>query len=182
MNVFIVTFGSRGDVQPYVALGKGLKASGHDVTICTAEQFQPFISEQGLNYGYMTGDLLKLIETDAGREAMGKGFNKLVRLLTGLKFHDTQCGFKLLHRARTAPLFELMRVDGFAWDVELLFLAVRFGLGVAEVPVRWINDDRSTVNVLRDPPRMLLDVLRVRWRFRVGAYDPAATTAGRRAG
>ncbi|MFN2208056.1 MAG: glycosyltransferase, partial [Candidatus Promineifilaceae bacterium] len=70
MNILIITFGSRGDVQPYLALGKGLKTAGHDVTLCTAEQFEPLIRENGLNYGYMTGELLKLIDTDAGREAL----------------------------------------------------------------------------------------------------------------
>ncbi|MFN2139625.1 MAG: glycosyltransferase [Candidatus Promineifilaceae bacterium] len=70
MNILIITFGSRGDVQPYLALGKGLRTAGHDVTLCTAEQFEPLIRENGLNYGYMTGELLKLIDTDAGREAL----------------------------------------------------------------------------------------------------------------
>ena len=70
MNILIITFGSTGDVQPYVALGKGLKAAGHEVTLCTAEQFEPLITEHGLNYGYMTGELLKLIDSDAGREAL----------------------------------------------------------------------------------------------------------------
>ncbi len=70
MKVFINTFGSRGDVQPYVALGKGLAADGHEVTVCTAESFAPFITENGLNYGYMTDELLQLVDTDIGREAV----------------------------------------------------------------------------------------------------------------
>ena len=70
MNILIITFGSRGDVQPYVALGKGLQAAGHQVTLCTAEDFEPFVRENGLEYGYMSGELLRLMDTDAGREAM----------------------------------------------------------------------------------------------------------------
>lgn len=70
MNILILTFGSRGDVQPYIALGKGLQAAGHSVTLCTAEPFESFVTENGLRYGYMSGDILKLIETDAGRGAM----------------------------------------------------------------------------------------------------------------
>ncbi len=70
MKIFINTFGTRGDVQPYVALGKGLKEVGHTVTICTASTFESFITEQGLNYGYMTDELLKLVDTDIGREAL----------------------------------------------------------------------------------------------------------------
>lgn len=106
------------------------------------------------------------------RELMGKTFNRLVRVLTGLPYHDTQCGFKLLDRERTRPLFERMVVDRFAYDVELLFLSTRFGLQVEEVPVIWRNDPRTTVSPLTDAPRMLLDVIRVRWRFRRGLYNP----------
>ena len=112
------------------------------------------------------------------REIMGKTFNKLIRLFTGLPFHDTQCGFKLMDRERTRPVFELMRVDGFAFDVELLFLSVRFGLAVKEVPVVWRNDPRSQVSIVADPIRMLLDVLRIRWRFRRGLYNPEAKSDG----
>ena len=70
MRIFINTFGSRGDVQPYVALGKGLAANGHEVTVCTASSFETFIIDNGLNYGYVTNDLLELMDTDVGREAV----------------------------------------------------------------------------------------------------------------
>ena len=70
MNILIVTLGSRGDVQPYVALGKGLKSAGHHVTLCTSKMFQPFITEHGLQYGYMNNELIQLIDSDAGREAI----------------------------------------------------------------------------------------------------------------
>ena len=108
------------------------------------------------------------------REMMGRTFNLCVRSLTGLPFRDTQCGFKLMDLRRTRPLFERMVVDRFAFDAELLFLAMRFGLRVDEVPVVWRNDARSTVSVLRDPLNMLADLARVRWRFRRGLYNPDA--------
>ena len=60
-NIFILTLGSRGDVQPYVALGKGFQAAGHNVTVCTSSSFESFITGQGLNYGHMSNDLLDLI-------------------------------------------------------------------------------------------------------------------------
>lgn len=106
------------------------------------------------------------------RQLMGQTFNLILRRITGLPHRDTQCGFKLIDRSRTRPLFERMVVDGFAFDVELLFLCDRFGLRVKEVPVIWRNSDRSTVGILTAPPRMLLDLLRVRWRFRRGLYNP----------
>lgn len=52
MNIFINTLGSRGDVQPYVALGQGLQAAGHHVTVCTAARFESFVVDHGLTYGY----------------------------------------------------------------------------------------------------------------------------------
>ena len=106
------------------------------------------------------------------RESMGKIFNRVVRLATGLPFRDTQCGFKLMDRARLQPLFERMRIDGFAFDVEMLYLAVRFGLRVREVPVVWRNDARSRVSLVADPVRMLADLARMRWWFRQGVYNP----------
>ena len=119
------------------------------------------------------------------REFMGRTFNKLMQGITGLPFHDTQCGFKLVDRERTRPIFERLLVDRFAYDVELLFLCVRFGLSVREVPVVWRNDPASAVRPLTDAPRMLLDVLKVRWRFRRGLYNPKAEVGeggSRRAG
>jgi len=106
------------------------------------------------------------------REYMGKSFNLVMRRLTGLPFRDTQCGFKLMDRKRVRPIFESMVVDRFAFDVELLFLAVRFGLRVREIPVTWRNEPLSRVSMLSDPLNMLYDVARVRWRFRRGAYNP----------
>jgi dolichyl-phosphate beta-glucosyltransferase len=106
------------------------------------------------------------------RETMGKTFNLLIRMLTGLRHRDTQCGFKLMDRTRVKPLFERMVIDRFAFDVELLFLCDRFGLKVEEFPVTWRNDAQSRVSVLADPVNMLWDVIRVRWRFRRGLYNP----------
>jgi hypothetical protein len=108
---------------------------------------------------------------------MGRIFNTIVRALTGLPFRDTQCGFKLMDRERVKPLFEKMVVDGFAFDVELLFLCARFGLSVADVPVTWRNATGSKVSIVVDPLNMISDVLRVRWRFRRGLYNPEGAAA-----
>jgi dolichyl-phosphate beta-glucosyltransferase len=72
------------------------------------------------------------------------------------------------------PIVEKMVIDGFAVDVELLFLCRRFGLVVKEIPVTWRNAPGSKVSLLGDPLNMLLDVARVRWRFRRGLYNPEA--------
>jgi glycosyltransferase involved in cell wall biosynthesis len=109
------------------------------------------------------------------RQTMGKTFNLAIRTMTGLPYRDTQCGFKLMDRERVQPLFEKMVVDRFAFDVEFLFLCRKFGLSVVEVPVVWRNAPGSKVSIFRDPLNMLVDVARVRWRFRRGLYNPEAS-------
>lgn len=104
------------------------------------------------------------------RQRMGETFNLLVRALGGLDVADSQCGFKLFRRETALPVFERQTLDGFAFDVEILYLAGRRGLRVAEVPVTWINSPDSRVNILRDPLLMLRDVLRVRWNDLRGRY------------
>ena len=79
------------------------------------------------------------------RELMGRTFNRMLRISTGLPFHDTQCGFKLFRLERARRLFELQRIAGFAYDAELLVLARRLSIPVAEIPVRWSDDTRTTV-------------------------------------
>jgi glycosyltransferase involved in cell wall biosynthesis len=101
-----------------------------------------------------------------GRELMGKTFNVFVRALTGLPYVDTQCGFKLVDRARTRRIFEQLKVDSFAYDVELLVLSAQAELRVAEVPVVWRNSRDSRVSLFGDSSRMLLDLARVALRAR----------------
>jgi dolichyl-phosphate beta-glucosyltransferase len=95
------------------------------------------------------------------RERMGKTFNLIIRGVTGLPFHDTQCGFKLMRRESILPVFEACRIDGFCYDVELIYLALRWGLRVTEVPVRWLNSYPSRVRMVRDSARMLFDAVRI---------------------
>jgi sterol 3beta-glucosyltransferase len=89
MNVFILTLGTRGDVQPYVALGKGLKAAGHAVTVCTSHGFEPFVARHGLAYAYMNDDILRLIQSDDGRRMIDNkpGFWQWARAAREMKKH-----------------------------------------------------------------------------------------------
>jgi dolichyl-phosphate beta-glucosyltransferase len=98
------------------------------------------------------------------RQNMGRTFNLMVRLLTGLEIRDTQCGFKLWRTRTVAPLLPDLRVDGFAWDVELLMVAKRAGLTMTEVPVEWNDAVGTKVGLLSDPLRMIRDILRIRLR------------------
>jgi glycosyltransferase involved in cell wall biosynthesis len=100
------------------------------------------------------------------RVRMGRAFNRLTRTVTGLDLRDTQCGFKAFRAPVAQLLFHLAVVDGFAFDVEILALARRIGYRVAEVPVHWHAVAGSRVDVVRDPARMMRDVLltQARWR------------------
>jgi glycosyltransferase involved in cell wall biosynthesis len=102
------------------------------------------------------------------REWGGRFFNLLVQLFTGVRIHDTQCGFKLFRRQTTRRAFERQRVEGFGFDPELLFLIQRLGGKIIEVPVRWNNDPATRVHYLRDSLRMTLDLLVLRWRVLTG--------------
>ena len=104
------------------------------------------------------------------RDMAGRFFNLLVRVFTGLRLHDTQCGFKLFKRSSTQRAFERMRVEGFGFDPELLFLIERGGGRVVEVPVRWNDNPATKVRFLRDSTRMFLDLIAIRWRAFMGMY------------
>lgn len=95
------------------------------------------------------------------REFMGKTFNLVVRLVTGIPHRDTQCGFKLLHGSLARALAREMRENGFAFDVELILLTRARGLTVREVPVTWINKLNSRVSPVTDSLRMLLALPRI---------------------
>jgi len=96
------------------------------------------------------------------RDYLGRAFNLVVRALGLTTMRDTQCGFKLLDGALARRLAGELRLDGFAFDVELLARARRAGATLAEVPVRWRHVDDSRVRPLRHGLRMVLDSLRVR--------------------
>jgi glycosyltransferase involved in cell wall biosynthesis len=100
------------------------------------------------------------------RARMGRTFNRLARAVTGLNLRDTQCGFKAFRAPVAQLLFHLGIVDGFAFDVEILALARRMGYRVAEVPVHWQAIEDSRVDVMRDPARMVRDLVltQARWR------------------
>jgi glycosyltransferase involved in cell wall biosynthesis len=104
------------------------------------------------------------------RELAGIAFNKTVKLLSGLPFEDTQCGFKAFRREPTRIVFEQQRIERYGFDPEILFLARRHGLRIVEIPVRWAHDPDSRVRVLRDGLRMLADLVRVRINALAGRY------------
>lgn len=94
------------------------------------------------------------------RELAGRFFNKIIRLYLGLPFYDTQCGFKCFNK-KTKILFERQKLEGWVFDVELLYLAKKMGFKVAEVPITWVNDPTSTVKS-SDFLKIIRDIKRVK--------------------
>ena len=105
------------------------------------------------------------------REQSGKVFNLVVRMLTGLPFWDTQCGFKAFDMTKFRPLLGLMKIDRFGFDVEFLYVANRNKLRLAEIPVRWNHCEGTTISVLRDSRRMFDEVRQIRRNAKKGLYD-----------
>lgn len=103
------------------------------------------------------------------RENVGRLFNVLVQALVLPGLHDTQCGFKLWSAAAAQEGFSRARLDGFSFDVEVLYLARRSGRRIAEVPVTWRNDAASRVTLLGGCAAFL-DLLRIRWNGLFGRY------------
>ncbi len=111
------------------------------------------------------------------RRFFGRCFNWLTRLVMNLPFADTQCGFKAFRREAARTIFLRQRIERWGFDPEILYIALRLGLRVKEVPVSWGHDDRTRISYLRDGVKMMQDLLRVRFNSLAGCYesDPFST-------
>ncbi|MDT3739003.1 MAG: glycosyltransferase family 2 protein [Candidatus Kapabacteria bacterium] len=96
------------------------------------------------------------------REFMGKTFNRIVQMLVVKGIRDTQCGFKGFTAAAAENVFSKALINGFGFDVEILYLAKLSGLKIKETPVEWYNDERSKVDPIKDPLRMFGEILKIR--------------------
>ena len=106
------------------------------------------------------------VKTKLHRRFIGRTFAFLVNLLAFEGIADTQCGFKMFSRDAAAVIFSRQKIVGFAFDVEVLFLARRLSLTIAEIPVNWVAQPGSKVNLVADSIRMLWDISHIRWLHR----------------
>ena len=116
-------------------------------------------------------DTTTLVRARRVREVSGRLFNLASRVVLLHRYLDTQCGLKAFAGDVAQVVFAQARVDGFAFDVELLYLAQLYGLTLKEVPVELANTGTSSVRLLRDAPLMARDLLRIRRWAGAGAYD-----------
>jgi len=105
------------------------------------------------------------------RQFFGRCFNAVTRAVMGLRFADTQCGFKAFTRSAAQTVFQLQTIERWGFDPEILFIALKRGYRVQEVPVSWAHDERTRISYLKDGLRMLEDIAIVRWNALLGRYS-----------
>ncbi len=108
------------------------------------------------------------------RQILGRIFNLLLRVMLGLNFKDTQCGFKAFTRRAAQAVFPFQHIERWGFDPELLFLAAKAGLKIVEVPVAWAHREGTRIHPIKDGFRMFGDLLHIRWNSLVGRYKPSA--------
>ncbi len=105
------------------------------------------------------------------RQIFGRCFNGVCRMVMRLPFADTQCGFKAFTRAAAQTVFQLQTIERWGFDPEILFIALKRGFKVQEVPVSWAHDARTRMSYLRDGMQMLKELAIVRWNALTGHYN-----------
>jgi dolichyl-phosphate beta-glucosyltransferase len=109
------------------------------------------------------------------RQIFGRVFNLLLRITLGLKFKDTQCGFKAFRQPAVQAIFPLQKIERWGFDPETLFLARKFKFKVQEIPVAWGHSGGTRIHPLIDGSRMFMEMLRIRWYDLTGKYDGEST-------
>ena len=105
------------------------------------------------------------------RRFFGRCFNWVTRMVMGLPFKDTQCGFKAFKRPAAQIIFRLQRIERWGFDPEILFIAQKLGYDIREVPVTWGHDERSRMSYLKDGMKMLEEMAVIRANSVAGRYD-----------
>lgn len=154
-----------------------LEAAGEYVLMCDADLATPIEELDGFRK-YMEAGADVVIASRPLRESQlvrrqpiyremaGRAFNLAVQIMAVPGIHDTQCGFKFFTREAAQQLFSMSVRQGWDFDIEILFLARRFGYRIAEVPVHWYHRDGSKVHMLRDGMRMLAGIAVIRMQHR----------------
>ena len=104
------------------------------------------------------------------RRFFGRCFNAVTRAVMGLPFADTQCGFKAFTRQAAQTVCQLQTIERWGFDPEILFIGLKRGFRITEVPVSWAHDERTRISYLKDGVRMLEDIAVIRWNALLGRY------------
>lgn len=133
----------------------------------------PALGDADIAIGTREGAGARRVGEPLSRHLAGRAFNAVVRTLTVPGIQDTQCGFKMFTAAAADAVFPSLTVDGWAFDIEALYVARLRGLRIREVPIEWHFRADSRLRMFPDSIRMLREVLRIRLGARRGAYAHA---------
>lgn len=184
--------------HPYVKLlevttrGKGLavkagmlEARGDYRFICDTDLSMPieeiakFLPPQiegfDLMIGTREGKGAQRIGEPEYRHLMGRVLNWIVKLTAVNEFEDTQCGFKMFNRASAEDLFNVQRMTGIGFDVELIFIAQKRGYKIVDVPITWYFNADSRMRLIQDSLHILLEIWQIHQNWRKGLYEKATT-------
>ncbi len=159
-----------------------LSAAGEVVMFTDADLSSPMEEAQGLFDAIAGGADIAIgsrwletkrqtIRQPLYRQFFGRCFNGVTRLVMALPFADTQCGFKAFTREAAQTVFQLQTIERWGFDPEILFIALKRGYRIKEVPVSWAHDERSRVSYLKDGLKMLQEIAIVRWNALLGRYS-----------
>lgn len=190
-NLDLVTLRQRG--KGTASRFGALRSRGEIVFLCDADLSMPPDNLARFIEGLKTADIVAGSREAVGarrynepsyRHVMGRVFNTLVRLLAVPGVHDTQCGFKAFRRDAADELFDRQMITGFGFDVELLYLARKYGYRVTELGIEWYFNDDTRVRPGADTLNMLGELFMIRYRDLIGRYRRTipATEGSRRAG
>lgn len=157
-----------------------LAANGEFRFICDTDLSMPiedvvkFLPPQTTGYDLMIatreGPGAERIGEPAYRHFMGRVNNLIIKLMAVRQFEDTQCGFKMFTRTAAEDLFAVQQMTGIGFDVELIFIALRRGYKIKEVPITWYFDSDSRMRLVQDSLRMLQEIWQIRRNWGKGLY------------
>ncbi|KJJ85195.1 glycosyl transferase family protein [Candidatus Omnitrophus magneticus] len=168
----VLTRGKGYSVKKGIRIAKGKYVLFTDADLSTPiEEIEKFFVAISEGYDIIIGsraieEAIVNVRQPWYRQCMGKLFNLFVRVILGIKYLDTQCGFKLFTNASAKDLARALKIYGFSFDAEMLYIAKKRGYRVKEIGVLWNNSPESKVSIVRSPFSMFVDLFRIKWIHR----------------
>lgn len=156
-------------IREGVKIAKGEIILVTDADLSTPiQEFEKLLIKHKQGYPFVIGSRSKkdsniLIKQNILRIFLGKMFNFLIRLILGLKYKDTQCGFKLYDKSKLNSIISYCKVDRFCSDVEIIYLAKLNNIQIYEQGITWIDEKKSSVKLISDPINMFKDLIKIKF-------------------
>lgn len=165
-----------------------LSATGDYRFICDADLSMPIdeihkflpptVEGADVIIGSREGEGAQRIGEPEYRHVIGRIFNTIVKLTAVNEFEDTQCGFKMFSREAADDLFQVQQMNGIGFDVELIYIALRRGYKVVDMPITWYFDADSRMRLFQDSLHILIEIWEIRKNWRKGVYERQTESQG----